>query len=118
MVSPRVLVVQPRETLALATGRHLQAAGFEATLALDADTAVRLALADPPAAVVADLTLPVLDGWCVLAGLGHREDQTVVAYGRPDDTRRAAALGAAATVHDRGDVVRALNQLLREPERV
>jgi DNA-binding response OmpR family regulator len=116
-VNPRVLVVQPRETLARATGRHLQAAGFEPTVVLDADTAVRQALADPHAAVVADLTLPVLDGWCVLAALGHT-DQTVIAYGRPDDARRAAALGAAATVQDRGDVVRVLNELLRELERV
>ncbi|MET1001053.1 MAG: hypothetical protein ABWZ15_04520 [Acidimicrobiia bacterium] len=113
----RVVVVQPRETLARATARHLGAAGFEPVL-LDSDAAVQAAVADPPAAVVADLTLPVLDGWCVLAALGHRTEQTVVAYGRPDDARRAASLGAATTVHDCGDVVRALGQLLREPERV
>ena len=114
----RVLVVQPQETLARATGRHLRAAGFEPVLAFDGDAAVQAAVADPPAAVVADLTLPVLDGWVVLAALGYRSDQTVVAYGRVDDARRAAVLGVGATVHDRGDLVRALGQLLREPERV
>jgi DNA-binding response OmpR family regulator len=117
-VKLRVLVVQPRETLARAAGRHLRAAGFEPILAFDADAAVAQALADPPAAVVADLTLPVLDGWCIVAALGHRPDQRVVAYGCPADARRAARLGAGATVHDRGDVVRTLGQLLREPEPV
>ena len=117
-VNLRVLVVQPQETLARATGRHLRAAGFEPILAFDAAAAVQTAVADPPTAVVTDLTLPVLDGWVVLAALGYRSDQTVVAYGRTNDAGRAALLGVGATVHDRGDVVRALGQLLREPEPV
>jgi DNA-binding response OmpR family regulator len=108
-----VLVVQPREALALATGRHLQAAGFDAVVATDGDTGVRLNSRDRPAAVVIDLTLPVLDGWYVLAALArHRHAPFVIAYSRPGDASRARALGADACVHDRSAVVETVRHLV------
>ena len=109
---PRVLVVQPREALAHATGRMLQGAGFEPTLALDGDVAVRRAVTDPPAAVLVDLTLPVLDGWYVLSALGARGVRPrLVAYVPPGEAARALVLGAEACVHDRGAVVAALRRV-------
>jgi len=107
-----VLVVQPRDALARTTARQLAGAGFEPILVDDGDAAVRLAVVDPPAAVLIDLTLPALDGWCVLATLGARLGPAVVAYGAPGDSARAMQLGAATCVHDRGAVAGALLRLL------
>ena len=108
-MAPRVLVVQAREALAYGTCRALHAAGLETTLALDGDTAVRLAVTDPPEAVVCDLTEPVLDGWYVLAALGARPVRPrIVAYGRLGDADRAAVLGADACVHDRNRIAAAV----------
>ncbi|GIU85540.1 MAG: hypothetical protein KatS3mg009_0055 [Acidimicrobiia bacterium] len=109
---PRVLVVQPREALARTTGRVLRGAGFETTLVPDGDAAVRAAVTDPPAAVLVDLTLPVLDGWLVLSALGARRARPrLVAYAPPGDAARALALGADACVHDRGAAVAALRRV-------
>ena len=113
MLVPRVLVVQPREALAQATGRHLRAAGFEPVVVDDGDAAVRIAVTDPPAAVLVDLTLPALDGWCVLATLGTRTGPPVVAYGPVGDASRAMLLGAVTCVHDRGAVVTAMQRLFQ-----
>jgi DNA-binding response OmpR family regulator len=109
----RVLVVQPREALARTTARELARAGFEPLVVDDGDAAIRLSVTDPPAVVLVDLTLPALDGWCVLASLGARLGPPVVAYGPPGEAGRAMVLGAAACVHDRGAVVGALQRLLQ-----
>jgi len=58
----RVLVVQPREALAHTTVRTLRGAGWEPIVVADGDAAVRLAVTDPPTAILVDLTLPALDG--------------------------------------------------------
>lgn len=111
MVS-RVLVVQAREALAHATGRHLAAAGLEPAFASDGDDAVRRLVVDPPAVCVLDLTLPVLDGWYVLAAVGMRPKRpALVVYCRPADAARALALGADACVCDRSAVVDAVRRI-------
>jgi DNA-binding response OmpR family regulator len=108
----RVLLVQPREALAHATARQLEGAGFEPIVVSDGDAAVRLAVTDPPSVVLLDLTLPVIDGWCVLSTLGSRSGPPVVVYAPPGDAARAVLLGAAACLHDRGGIVPALRRLL------
>jgi DNA-binding response OmpR family regulator len=108
---PRVAVVQPREALAHTLARHLAGAGFEPEIVVDGDAAVRLGVTESVWAVVVDLTLPALDGWCVLATLGTRIGPLVVTYGVPGDAERAMLLGATACVHDRGAVVPALQRL-------
>jgi DNA-binding response OmpR family regulator len=108
----RVLVVQPREALARTLARALGGAGWEPVVVADGDAAVRISVTDPPAAVLVDLTLPALDGWCVLATLGGRPGVPVVAYAPPGDAGRAVLLGAAACVHDRGAVVAALRRVV------
>jgi DNA-binding response OmpR family regulator len=111
-VVSRVLVVQAREALAHATGRHLAAAGFEPTYASDGDDAVRDVVVDPPAVAILDLTLPVLDGWYVLAALGSRTPRPrLVVYCRAGDAARALALGADACVSDRSTVVDAVRRI-------
>ena len=89
MLVARVLVVQPREALAQTTARALRGAGWEPVVVSDGDAAVRLAVTDPPTLVLLDLTLPALDGWCVLATLGSRAGPPVVAYAPPGDASRA-----------------------------
>jgi DNA-binding response OmpR family regulator len=113
----RVAVVQSREALARTTAQHLLAAGIEPVVVTDGDAAVRLVVTDPPDLVLLDLTLPALDGWCVLATLGARPGPPVVAYAPSGDAARAMTLGASACVHDRGAVVGALRRLL-EPSPV
>ena len=71
-----------------------------------------LAVTDPPTAILVDLTLPALDGWCVLATLGSREGPPVGRLRPSGDASRAVLLGAAACVHDRGAIVAALRRVL------
>lgn len=109
----RVLVVQSREPEAGEICRELRDAGIEAALAVDGDAAVRLAVTDPPDAVVFDLTLPVLDGWFVLSALGGRTPRPqLVAFGRPADASRATHLGADSYVHQRDRLVPAVAHVL------
>ena len=114
-MAARVLIVQSREALAHATGRQLQGAGFEPTLALDGDAALRSARIDPPDAVLLDLTLPVLDGWLVLAALADAERPVkIVVYGERADEGRALQLGADVFVSDWGMVSDGLRRLIEE----
>ncbi len=102
-------MVQPRETLARATGRHLRAAGFEPILAFDGDAAVQAG------------------GRRSARGRRRRPDASRArrlvrrsprsAPVRPDGRRLRtpgrrppgrACSARALRVHDRGDVVRAL----------
>ena len=89
----RVLVVQPRVALEHSTVRALRCAGWESVVVADGDAAVRIAVTDPPTVVLLDLTLPALDGWCVLATLGSRVGVPVVAYAPSGDSARAVLLG-------------------------
>jgi len=112
-VGARVLVVQGSEAIAYATCRALHTVGLETTLALDGDTAVRLAVTDPPDAVLVDVTLAVLDGWYVLASLGARDPRPpLVAYVAPSDAARATRLGADAFVHDRLRMAAAVSRVV------
>ncbi len=80
---PRVLVVQQ--------GPEIDE--VETVVATDGDAALALAARELFDAVLVDLRLPPLDGWCVLAALGTWPD----AY-RPR---------IIATVGDRGEILRA-----------
>ena len=83
---PRVLVVQQGPDFG---------GDVEQTVATDGDTALALAAREPFDAVLVDLRLPPLDGWCVLAALGVW----------PDGYRPRLV----ATVGDRGEILRALS---------
>ena len=84
---PRVLVVQ----------RDLDVEGVERAVAPDGETALGLLSHDDFDALVVDLSLPPLDGWCVLAAAGRRADRprVIAAYGADArDGARARCLGA------------------------
>jgi two-component system response regulator BaeR len=61
-VQPRVLVVEDEVKLAALLCDYLRAAGYEPRVEEDGAAALRAFAADPPAAVLLDLNLPVLDG--------------------------------------------------------
>jgi DNA-binding response OmpR family regulator len=65
-VAPSVLVVEDNIDTADSLARFLRvAAGFEVRVAYDGMSGVRMAVADPPDAVVCDLSLPRLHGLAV-----------------------------------------------------
>jgi CheY-like chemotaxis protein len=65
--------------------------------------------------VVVDLTLPPLDGWCVLAALGHepigRRPEIVVRVADHRQAERALRLGADVWAADDAQVVAAAGRL-------
>jgi DNA-binding response OmpR family regulator len=85
-VVPRVLVVH----------RGLDVDDVEQAVAPDGDAALALLDAEPFDAVVVDLGLPPLDGWCVLARVASRpQHPRLVAIVRDQrDRERAERLGA------------------------
>jgi CheY-like chemotaxis protein len=98
-VAPRVLVVE----------RGLDLGDVEQTVAPDGESALALLAHEAFDAVVLDLSLAPLDGWCVLAALGPGPDRprVIAVVGGRADTARATALGAdlcvlaGTTVHAR-----------------
>lgn len=69
MDRPKVLIVEDNRDLAHAMELRLQASGYEPLVAGDGPTALRLALAERPFAVILDLSLPNSDGVEVLKRL-------------------------------------------------
>src|SRR5438309_5081007 len=61
----RILIVEDDEKVAMALAIRMKAAGFETTLANDALSGVRSAVAHQPDAVVLDISLPAGDGFVV-----------------------------------------------------
>jgi CheY-like chemotaxis protein len=97
-VTPRVLVLGDA---------HLD--GLEVAHASDGPEALRLVESEPFDAALIDLSLPPIDGWMALAGLGKRPDRlrVVAVVADRTDIPRARALGAdlcvlaGTTVHAR-----------------
>jgi len=89
---PRVLVLQ----------RRLDVDGVDQVVAADGDDALARFAQQPCAAVVVDLRLPPLDGWCVLAALGvlpdARRPRLVAVIGDRAEMPRARGLGAELCV--------------------
>jgi CheY-like chemotaxis protein len=59
----RVLLVEDNEMNRDMLSRRLTRKGFEVVVALDGAEAVQAAAADPPALILMDMSLPVMDGW-------------------------------------------------------
>jgi CheY-like chemotaxis protein len=86
-VVPRVLVVHDRPD---------DAGEVEWEVAPDGETALDLLAREPFDAVVCDLGLPPLDGWCVLAAVGPRPERPrlIARVADRSDIERARHLGA------------------------
>ena len=114
MGARRALVVQSRLGVAGALRAALADAAVEAWVLFDG-LGVRGAIETwDPDVVLVDLTLPVLDGWYVLAEVGGpaRRPFIVVRVGDPADVSRAIALGADAWVDDDVHAVAAAGKLV------
>jgi DNA-binding response OmpR family regulator len=107
---PLVMIVEDEPDVLLVLQISLQATGFDTTLAGDGATALARLQLERPDLVLLDLTLPVMDGWAVLAELSTRSDAPPVivctAKRSPRDVARAQELGAAEYVTKPFDVDR------------
>jgi len=97
---PKLLVVDDEPDIVLLLGKSLAHAGFEVTTSGDGKDAVERALKTPFDLIMADLSMPKMDGWEMLKLLkaDHRTSEVpVVIVSAHDDYRetlRAARAGA------------------------
>jgi len=110
---PRALVVQSRPEVARAVSAALEDADVHTVVLADGHAVVSAVETWDPHVVLVDLTLPPLDGWCVLAAVGALDDRPllVARVADPADVDRAIALGADAWVDDDVHVVAATGRL-------
>ncbi|MEJ7597564.1 MAG: hybrid sensor histidine kinase/response regulator [Kofleriaceae bacterium] len=98
----RVLVVDDNEDAARSLGESLRMAGAVVDLAHDGPGALRIAAVNAPAVVLADLGLPVIDGYELAerlhARLPHVPIIAISGYGDVHDVERAARAGFVAHV--------------------
>ena len=59
----KILLVEDNEMNRDMLSRRLERKGYAVTLAVDGQQGVEMAAADPPALILMDMSLPVLDGW-------------------------------------------------------
>jgi CheY-like chemotaxis protein len=59
----KILLVEDNEMNRDMLSRRLERKGYAVALAVDGQQAVDMAAADPPALILMDMSLPVLDGW-------------------------------------------------------
>jgi two-component system KDP operon response regulator KdpE len=115
-VVARAVVVQAGAWLAADLSDTLGAHGVETIRADDGQDTLRLVATYEPEVVLVDLTLPPLDGWCVLAALGGelpgRRPEIVVRVADHRQAERALRLGADAWAADDAQVVAAAGRLL------
>lgn len=59
----KILLVEDNEMNRDMLSRRLERKGYQVVMAVDGQQAVDMALAEPPALILMDMSLPVLDGW-------------------------------------------------------
>jgi len=59
----KILLVEDNEMNRDMLSRRLERKGYAVAIAVDGQQGVDMALADPPALILMDMSLPVLDGW-------------------------------------------------------
>lgn len=59
----KILLVEDNEMNRDMLSRRLARKGYEIVIAVDGQQGVEMAAADPPALILMDMSLPVLDGW-------------------------------------------------------
>jgi DNA-binding response OmpR family regulator len=113
---PRALVIQSRPDVARAVSASLAEAEVHAIVLSDGHAVVAAIETWDPHVVLVDLTLPPLDGWCVLAAVGDLADHPLLVVRVRDESEvdRAIALGADAWVDNDVHVVAAAGRLALE----
>ena len=59
----KILLVEDNEMNRDMLSRRLARKGYEIVIAVDGQQGIEMAAADPPALILMDMSLPVLDGW-------------------------------------------------------
>ena len=59
----KILLVEDNEMNRDMLSRRLERKGYSVAIAVDGQQGVEMAQADPPALILMDMSLPVLDGW-------------------------------------------------------
>lgn len=120
----KVLVVEDETMLVKIYASRLNKEGYQVTIALDGEEALRLAKHAPPDLIVLDMLLPKMNGFEVLEHL--RADDTLKRtpvlvlsnLGQEEDMKRAQAFGIAGymikTDHSLDDVVARIRETLEE----
>ncbi|MDR3445720.1 MULTISPECIES: response regulator [Dyella] len=67
----RILVVDDSATIRAVLGRMLEVDGYEVVRAVDGESALEMARAEPPAMIFLDIVLPGMNGFAVLRALRH-----------------------------------------------
>ena len=96
---PKILLVEDNEDNRDMLSRRLQRKGYEVVIAVDGAQGVALALAERPALILMDMSLPVLDGWAATRQL-KADDATrpipilaLTAHAMSDDREKAMEAG-------------------------
>jgi len=118
---PRLLVIDPAESARSVLAERLELQGFRVTHCSDGAQGAVLALEDPPAAVIADLTMPSISGVQLCRLLGSEvgtSNVPVILRGDEDGHSRfwAEQAGAFAYVPKgrMGELVRAVRKAIEE----
>jgi DNA-binding response OmpR family regulator len=74
----KVLIVDDEPDVLLLLRINLEAAGYQAVLAADGETALERIADSAPDLVLLDIMMPVMDGWGVLRVLADRSDAPLV----------------------------------------
>ena len=119
--SPRLLLIDPAESARGVLAERLELQGFRVTHCSDGAQGAVLALEDPPAAVIADLTMPSISGVQLCRLLGSEvgtSNLPVILRGDEDGHSRfwAEQAGAFAYVPKgrMGELVRAVRKAIKE----
>ena len=96
-MSQKVLVVEDDNNIAELLRLYLQKDGFEVSHAADGGKAVEMAKEIPPALVLLDIMLPVMDGWQVCRELRKTMKMPIImltAKGETEDKVSGLEMGA------------------------
>ena len=116
--APRVLVVEDDAGTRELVRQALEANGYVVEVAPDGKKALEIVTADPPALVILDVMLPVLDGFSVVERMKAELPNggpPVVMLTILDEPERAARLGVEAYLHkpfDTDDLLRRVRRLV------
>jgi DNA-binding response OmpR family regulator len=98
----KVLIVDDEPDVLLLLRINLEAAGYQAVLAADGETALERIADSAPDLVLLDIMMPVMDGWGVLRALADRADAPLVvvvsAKSSDRDIVRALTSGAMSYI--------------------
>ena len=93
----KILLVEDNEMNRDMLSRRLERKGYTVAIAVDGQQAVDAARADPPALILMDMSLPVLDGWAATGRIRATGSKVPIialtAHAMDGDEQKARAAG-------------------------